>query len=179
MFKSSKDPVQLQLERLHDSSNKVYDPEKMPHISAHSVIRPEKASSTASAVKAAELERNYQKACKRARKQGREPPTRNMSYNYWGYPMDMPYYAPYMGYYPYAYGVYPTSVACANFTAGAAGNCCQGYADHHSNQTLTINITNLYLGRVEEQWQQVLVAVRDFPAQTSQASEADVGYVHT
>ena len=131
VFKSSKDPVELDLERLHSSPNKIYDPEKMPHISAHGVIRFEKASSAATtAVKAAELERNYQKACKRARKQGREPPTRDMSYNYWGYPMDMPYYAPYMGYYPYAYGIYPTSIACGSFTAGAAGNCCQGYADH-------------------------------------------------
>ncbi|MCJ1389925.1 hypothetical protein MMC18_002782 [Xylographa bjoerkii] len=102
IFKSSRNPVVKELDALYNLSAKGCDADKMPHISAHNAIRPiiDEEDRTRVSVREAELERNYQKACQRARKKGREPPTRDMSYSYWGYSMAMPYYAPYMGYYP-------------------------------------------------------------------------------
>ncbi|MCJ1293142.1 hypothetical protein MMC34_004695 [Xylographa carneopallida] len=128
IFKSSKNPVVKELDALHDSSAKCCDADKMPHISAHNAIRPiidEKDRSRMS-VREVEMERNYQRACQRALKKGRELPARNMSSTYWGYPMIMPYYAPYMSYYPYVGGLYVGNPGCANFSTGGAGNCCQG-----------------------------------------------------
>ncbi|MCJ1438696.1 hypothetical protein MMC27_008086 [Xylographa pallens] len=107
IFKSSKNPVAKELDALYDSTAKGCDADKMPHISAHNAIRPiiDKEDRSRMSVREAELERNYQRACQRARKKGREPPTRDMSCTYWGYPMTMPYYAPYTTYYPYVGGM--------------------------------------------------------------------------
>ena len=124
IFKSSNDPVVNELDRLHDSSAKLCDPEKTAHISAHNSIK-DNTDPVKSKVRLAEIERNYQKACQRARKKGREPPTRDTSYTYWGYPMIMPFYAPYMYAYPVG-GMYVANPACANFESGGMGNCCQG-----------------------------------------------------
>lgn len=139
IFKSSKDPIVKELDSLYAVTSKGCDAEKMPHISAHNAIRPttDSEKTAAASVRAAELERNYQKACQRARKKGREPPGRDMTYSYWGYPMIMPYYAPYMGYYPYAGGLYIANPGCANFTTGGVGNCCQGACGLSCNYLFT------------------------------------------
>jgi len=126
LFKKANNPVDSELDRLYDSSAKLCDPEKTAHISAHNSIK-DNTDTIKSQIRSVELERNYQKACQRARKKGRDPPARDrdMAYNYWGYPMIMPYYAPYMFIYPVP-GMYVANPACANFAAGGVGNCCQG-----------------------------------------------------
>lgn len=44
----------------------------------------------------------------------------------YGYPMYLPYYAPYIGDPCVTGDLYPANPSCANFAVGAAGNCCQG-----------------------------------------------------
>ena len=44
----------------------------------------------------------------------------------WGYPVYIPAYAPYMGFYPYMPMYYPVTPGCMALGVGAAGNCCQG-----------------------------------------------------
>ena len=122
--------IESQLDRLH-AGNK--DPNTSPHISAHNAIKADKDVSRGirEASMKAKLERDYQKACNHARKKGRTPPTRDQ-YNgsdsamAYGYPLYMPYYAPYMGDPCVNSGFYVANPGCANFTEGAAGNCCAG-----------------------------------------------------
>jgi hypothetical protein len=123
IFKSSNNPVSQELDRLYESSGSYCNPEKAPHLSVHGTVKDPNAIQAV--VKRQEMERNYQKACRRAQKKGREPPSRDLTYSYWGYPMIMPFYAPYMGV-PLVGGLYPGNPGCASFEPGAAGNCCQG-----------------------------------------------------
>lgn len=120
--------IESQLDRLHAGNT---DPNTSPHISAHGAIKADKDASRRirEANLKAKLERDYQKACNHARKKGRSPPTRDQhtgSAMAYGYPMYMLYYAPYMGDPCVNSGLYAANPGCANFTAGAAGNCCQG-----------------------------------------------------
>lgn len=122
--------IESQLDRLHAGNT---DPKTSPHISAHNAIKADKDASRSirEANMKAKLECDYQKACNHARKKGRTPPTRDQykgsdSAMAYGYPMYMPYYAPYMGDPCVNSGLYASNPGCANFTAGAAGNCCQG-----------------------------------------------------
>ena len=122
--------IESQLDRLHSGNQ---DPNTSPHISAHGAIKADSDESqrVRDMSMKCKLERDYQKACKHARKQGRSPPKRDqrdgsyyaMAY---GYPMYVPYYAPYMGDPCVNGGFYAANPACANFTAGAVGNCCAG-----------------------------------------------------
>ena len=121
--------IESQLDHLHAGNT---NPNTSPHISAHNAIRADKDSKRAirDANLKAKLERDYQKACNHARKKGRTPPTRDdyhgsASAMAYGYPIGIPYYAPYMGD-PCTGGFYAANPACANFTPGAAGNCCAG-----------------------------------------------------
>jgi hypothetical protein len=71
-------------EQLHATEQ---DPRKSVHISTHNAVRPDDANyQTTASKKAAELEREYQKACERAKKKGRKPPRRNDYYysDAWG-----------------------------------------------------------------------------------------------
>lgn len=129
VFGGNKD-IESQLDRLH-AGNK--DPNTSPHISAHNAIKADQDASRdiRDANMKAKLERDYQKACNHARKKGRTPPSRDQ-YNgsasamAYGYPMYMPYFAPYMGDPCVNSGLYAANPGCANFAAGAAGNCCAG-----------------------------------------------------
>ncbi|MCJ1445055.1 MAG: hypothetical protein MMC23_005560 [Stictis urceolatum] len=127
VFKSSKSDIAQELQRLH--ANGPSDPHKSAHISAHNSIPGENVRDykTRSYVKEKQIERGYEKACRRAKKEGREPPKRDDDYYLWawGYPMYMPFYAPYMAY-PVTPGFYPCNPACGNFGTGAIGNCCAG-----------------------------------------------------
>ena len=113
-------------EKLHDAEQ---DPRKSVHISAHNMVRPEEESYKLQAShKAEELEKAYQKACERARKKGRKEPKRDDYYwsDAYGYPVYIPAYSPYIGFYPYMPMYYPVTPGCMALTAGAAGNCCAG-----------------------------------------------------
>ncbi|KAK9326097.1 hypothetical protein V1517DRAFT_103502 [Lipomyces orientalis] len=133
LFSSSDRNAQTALNRLHDNTDVSADPNKTPHISAHNAVKTDSAATrTAAAVKAAQLEASYQKACRRAKKRGRDPPTRDddymFSYYAWGYPLYYPglFYAPYMAPVAITGSMYPCNPSCMSATQGAAGNCCQG-----------------------------------------------------
>ena len=71
-------------DQLHNTEQ---DPRKSVHISTHNAVRPDDATYNATAArKAKELEREYQKACERARKKGRKEPKRDDYYysDAWG-----------------------------------------------------------------------------------------------
>lgn len=122
--------IESSLDRLHAGNP---DPKTSPHISAHNAIKAEKdvKGDIREANIKAKLERDYQKACHQAQKKGRSPPTRD-EYNgsayamAYGYPVYLPYYAPYMGDPCVNSGFYASNPGCANFTPGAVGNCCAG-----------------------------------------------------
>ena len=107
------------------------DPAKSVHISTHNAVRPSDHTNTydkEAMRQSEELEKFYKKACDRAKKKGRPIPPRNDYYysNAWGYPVYIPAYSPYVGYYPYSMGIYPVAPGCMALGAGAAGNCCSG-----------------------------------------------------
>ncbi|KAL6714165.1 hypothetical protein ACLMJK_008659 [Lecanora helva] len=120
------DTIESQLDAMHSAG----DPHSGPHISAHNAIKPatDENRKLREKIMQTKLERDYRKAVSRARRKGREPPARNeYMYAYaYGYPVYMPYYAPYMGDPCTTEGMYAANPSCANFTTGAAGNCCQG-----------------------------------------------------
>jgi hypothetical protein len=71
-------------DQLHNTEQ---DPRKSVHISTHNAVRPDDTTYNATAArKAKELEREYQKACERARKKGRKEPKRDDYYysDAWG-----------------------------------------------------------------------------------------------
>ena len=131
-FSATSKSTQKNALNLHDNPIVSSDPTENPHISAHNAVR---AYSRASAIIAAsqrhKLQADYERACKRARKAGRTPPSRNdYAYAYaWGYPMFVP-----VGYYPYGAdpcisasgtgcGMYAYNPGCMSIMAGASGNC--------------------------------------------------------
>ena len=126
VFSSGNDTIESQLDNLHSAS----DQKQGAHISSHNAIKPQTLAARETREKALQqkLERDYQKACQRARKKGREPPRRDdFFYAYaWDYPMYLPYYAPYMGDPCVTGGMYPNNPACATFVPGASGNCAAG-----------------------------------------------------
>ena len=121
--------VASDLDRLHSAADPA-DPTKSVHISAHNAVKGEHHPDwrTKNYVRDQQLERAYKKACRRAEKEGRAPPARDdyrwgMAY---GYPVFIPFYAPYMGDPFITPGFYAANPGCANFMAGAAGNCAMG-----------------------------------------------------
>lgn len=115
-------------DKLHASDQ---DPRKSVHISAHNAVRPTdntNAYQVSAGLKADELEKQYQKACERARKKGKKEPRRDDYYysDAWGYPVYIPAYSPYIGYVPYGPMYYPMTPGCMALGAGAVGNCCAG-----------------------------------------------------
>lgn len=89
-------------------------PAKRIHMSAHNVIQPgskDPQYAALAGVKKRDLEQYYQKACKRAAKQGRTPPERNDYYESkaLGYPVRVPALSPYEGYSRYTPAYYAVS----------------------------------------------------------------------
>jgi hypothetical protein len=125
-FNSSK---KLANEKLH-SADTPSDPLKSAHISAHNAVRNPETEAKAR-VKAAELDRAYQKVCAKNRKKGKPEPRRDdYFYAYaWGYPLYMPIYYPYgagMGYGGGGGGVYTSDPCSVDTSSGAYGNCANG-----------------------------------------------------
>ena len=127
LFKGTQARAQESLQQLHAADP---DPAKSVHISAHNAVRPadDALYSARASKQAAELDRAYDKACARARKQGRREPKREDYYysDAWGYPVYIPAYSPYVGYVPYVPMYYPVTPGCMAVGAGAVGNCCSG-----------------------------------------------------
>lgn len=114
-------------------------PDKSAHISAHNAVRQTSATSSIhsrvtgyqQARQQRQLEINYEKACKRAKKKGRTLPPRDEYYNHWGYQYYM--YSPFV--YPLYftpglyYGWDPGFVNTGSgWAACAAGSCGGGVA---------------------------------------------------
>ena len=132
VFSSSTKAIDTQLDQLHSTPQAAAGLDG-PHISAHNAIKPEPLSPSAQAAREStyrrKLEKHYLKTAEQARKRGRAPPSRDAhanAYMAYGYPMYVPYYAPYMGDPCIAGGMYASNPSCASFVPGAAGNCCQG-----------------------------------------------------
>ncbi len=105
-----------------------HEAHKSVHISAHNAVRTED-STIRSSIKEAQLEALYQKALRRAEKNGKQKPISREEYYYsyaWGYPVYVPQYAPYMCDPSVSAGMYPGNPACMTTTAGAPGNCAAG-----------------------------------------------------
>ncbi|KAI4121903.1 MAG: hypothetical protein LQ347_006705, partial [Umbilicaria vellea] len=78
LFKGNKDyPITSALNSLNSSKDNS-DPHKTPHISAHNAIHPlSRNKGLTTTVHRDHIERNYEKACQRARKKGRPVPVRD------------------------------------------------------------------------------------------------------
>ena len=114
---------------LHDRKDIASNPEKNPHISAHNAVKTESSAGTRIAARQQyKLERDYERAIKRAKGMGKTPPTRDAyAYSYvWGYPMYMPMYYPYAADPCISGGMYACNPAGMSTTPGAAGNCAVG-----------------------------------------------------
>ncbi|RAL11268.1 uncharacterized protein BO97DRAFT_425587 [Aspergillus homomorphus CBS 101889] len=137
--------------RLHDRPDISSDPSKNPHVSAHSAVRPQTADNTKTndsktrgldsrEVKFLKLRQDYEKARRRAEKRGskskdgkKDPDNKTAVdpvYGYypllWGYPVYVPFYAPYScdpGVHADAYVANPS---CMSFVEGVHGNCAAG-----------------------------------------------------
>jgi hypothetical protein len=125
-FKTSKKAANEKIHAIDTPS----DPLKSPHISAHNAVRNSETEAKAR-VKAAELDKAYQKVCAKNRKKGLPEPRRDdYFYAYaWGYPMYMPMYYPYgvgVGYGGGGGGVYTSDPCSVDTTSGAYGNCAAG-----------------------------------------------------
>ncbi|KAG8533581.1 uncharacterized protein KY384_001321 [Bacidia gigantensis] len=145
VLSTSNPTIDDQLENLHAAPAAGFG----PHISAHNAIRPatQKDRSIKEKALKAKLEREYQKAVKRATKAGRPLPDRkaytpypapsstkgeknkdapNAGLAYGYYPLIFPFYAPYMGDPTVCGDNYAANPACATFVSGASGNCAAG-----------------------------------------------------
>ncbi|KAM0796411.1 hypothetical protein BDR22DRAFT_893265 [Usnea florida] len=114
-----------QLNQVHSAR----DPSaEMNHISAHSSIKPTSTDNRYIRERylKIKLERDYQKAVVKARKQGRDLPARDEYYYAYGYPLYMPVYVPYEGDPCVSEGMYTANPSCASFVPGASGNCAAG-----------------------------------------------------
>jgi hypothetical protein len=116
-------------ERLHSADDgDASDPLKSPHISAHNVVKDTSADGLArAAVHTAKLDKEYHKACARAKKKGYKEPRRDeYFYAYaWGYPIPYPIYYPYtvdpgVSGGDFAYAANPAAIDCSE---GAYGAC--------------------------------------------------------
>ena len=98
------------------------------HMSTHNVIR-NKLAAYRHYSRSLELEHNFKKACQRAEKAGREPPSKEKypdTYLY-GHPIVVPYYVPYATDPCISESsTYPVDPAGATFVKGMPGNCCEG-----------------------------------------------------
>lgn len=126
-FGGKPDVIEEQLNQVHSTTDTGAE---MNHISAHNAIKPDDTSDRGLRERnlKIKLERDYQKAVVKARKQGREPPPREEYYYAYGYPLYMPVYMPYepdpcvSG----SGGLYSANPSCATYVAGASGNCAAG-----------------------------------------------------
>ncbi|CAG8888594.1 unnamed protein product [Penicillium egyptiacum] len=122
---------------LHDRPDVSSDPNKNPHISSHNAIRPTTKYYRCGLFRTMQEKRlisNYQKAARRAEKRGQRSDSKSsnsqgdpqyyMPYAF-GYPIVMPFYAPYMMDPSINCHSYADNPACVNFTS-ADGNCCSG-----------------------------------------------------
>jgi len=128
---------------------KLCPPDNSAHISAHNAVRSietverQRVSSYLRARHQEKLDRNYERAQKRAQKKGRELPPKDEYYNHWGYSYysmvaacpshaasftnALPVYSPFMFPYYYAPGLYYGWDPCyVNAGAGAWGACAAG-----------------------------------------------------
>ncbi|KAJ5232183.1 hypothetical protein N7468_005139 [Penicillium chermesinum] len=118
---------------LHDRADISADPERNPHISAHNAVRPTVGTDgnpQLGTLQRMRLQRNYEKSVRRAKKGQRKGDGIAEPLYYsplaWGYPLYVPYYAPYMCDPGISADSYACNPSCMSTGAGAVGNCCSG-----------------------------------------------------
>lgn len=124
--------------QLHDRPDISSHPDKNPHISAHNAVRPLTMLNTVDArqVKFLKLRSNYEKARRRAEKRdskegkNREKRASDDGLAYvpmvWGFPVMVPYYAPYECDPSVHSEAYVGDPSCMSTIPGAYGNCAAG-----------------------------------------------------
>lgn len=131
--------AQAAADLLHDRPDVSSDPNKNPHISSHNAVRPTNTYHRAerhNALQRVRLRSDYEKAARRAEKRRQRSNSKSSNYQgdasayympyAYGYPIVMPYYAPYMMDPSINCDSYASNPGCMNVTVGAAGNCCSG-----------------------------------------------------
>ncbi|RDW57913.1 uncharacterized protein DSM5745_11293 [Aspergillus mulundensis] len=129
---------------LHDNPEISSDPEKNPHISAHSAVKTKNimAAVDPNLMKFLKLRSDYERSCRRADKRnGKSLPDkdtkakRSSKYDtdayaayplMWGYPVYVPYYAPYAGDPGVHCDAYAADPSCMSLQPGHPGNCATG-----------------------------------------------------
>ncbi|GAM88150.1 hypothetical protein ANO11243_061810 [Dothideomycetidae sp. 11243] len=128
LFGSKDGPVSKHLDELQSHAST--DPNRAPHISAHNAIRFQDGTTSkmSHSVTDARLREGYNKAKRRAQRDGRKPPPPrdNGYYPYWGMMYPVPLYGPYMGDPCITGSMYAANPSCASIAPGAIGNCCSG-----------------------------------------------------
>ncbi|KAL4911811.1 hypothetical protein BDW62DRAFT_42329 [Aspergillus aurantiobrunneus] len=133
---------------LHDNPDISSDPDKNPHISAHSAVKL-KSDLTAvtgvdpNEVKFLKLRSEYERSCRRADKRSSRDGTKSLDFKekrhskdnadayaayplMWGVPVYVPYYAPYSGDPGVHCDAYAADPSCMNLQPGHPGNCAAG-----------------------------------------------------
>lgn len=125
---------------LHNRADISSNPDKNPHISAHSAVPAEtkkpRSSLDPRQMKYLKLHSNYQKARRRAEKRDRKKGDKEQDRSSdaslyvipmaYGYPVYVPYYAPYMCDPCVHSNAYATNPSCMSLVPGAYGNCAAG-----------------------------------------------------
>lgn len=117
-FSASKSRARQEADNLHNNNNVSSDPNKNPHISAHSAIAPRETAGAERRAKMMYLQSKYRNELRRIEKR-----TGNRG-NELGYPVDLPIYGPYMAAEIHS-DAYACNPACADSGVGgcAAGTC--------------------------------------------------------
>ncbi|CAG7984985.1 unnamed protein product [Penicillium nalgiovense] len=132
---------------LHDRPDISSDPNKNPHISSHNAVRPQTTYYRAewhNHIQHSRLKSNYEKAVRRAGKRRQRSDSKSsnnqgdpyyMPYAF-GFPIVMPFYAPYMMDPSINCHSYANNPGCMNPSVGDAGNYCAGKFFIHSSGSI-------------------------------------------
>jgi hypothetical protein len=128
-------------DRLHDRPDISSDPSKNPHISSHNAVRPNdtyqyqhRPIKDKRSIQRVRLKSDYEKAARRAEKRRQRSDSKssdNKSDPYYtpyafGFPIVMPFYAPYMMDPSINCHSYANNPSCMGTSLGDVGNCCAG-----------------------------------------------------
>lgn len=141
---------------LHDRRDISSDPDRNPHISAHSAVRPtidNMPDPQLGTIQHMRLRRNYEKSMRRSEKRGVKRENREstdgryepMYYSpfVWGYPMYVPYYGPYMCDPGISSDSYAANPGCMSVGSGDVGNCCSGTCGAGKSCIYAVDSTSL------------------------------------
>ncbi|KAL4819193.1 hypothetical protein BDW67DRAFT_194154 [Aspergillus spinulosporus] len=193
---------------LHDNPDISSDPDKNPHISAHSAVKTKNAMTAVAGidpnrVKFLKLRSEYERTCRRADKRNSRygksnttPPLKHTPDDkdkgrrhskddadlyaayplVWGYPVYVPYYAPYCGDPGVHCDAYAADPSCMSLQSGHPGNCATGTcggAEEGTVGELAAAVAEVEEGVVVEEVVVVVVAAADAVVEGDAEVEAE------